>query len=117
MSAIIPSISRAISKAKKLLELSLDIKNTEFKRLLEDLCLELAGAKIKISELIEENSSLKNRIKALDSIRGAPCPRCKQKGLEIVGSSPDIIFGVLGDVRRTHRCSLCGFTESRIVSP
>jgi hypothetical protein len=111
------SISRALAISKKLLDLCQNVRDKEIKRLLADLSLELAEAKIRISDLKEENSHLKKRIKALDSIKGAPCPRCNQKGLKIVSSSPDMIFGVLGDVRRTHQCSLCGFTENRIVSP
>ena len=75
-------------------------------------------------ELQEENIRLRNRvsevearIKQLEAVEGAPCPRCHKRTWAVVSSQPDRTFGVLGGMRRTYECTECGFTESTVVTP
>ena len=65
MSEIIGSISAAITTAKRLNEISKNIRNAEFKNLLADLSMELADTKLRLSKLIEENSELKEELSKL----------------------------------------------------
>jgi hypothetical protein len=65
MGDIISSISTAITIAKRLNEISNNIKDAEFKNLLADLSLELAGPKLRLSEIVIENSELKEELSKL----------------------------------------------------
>ena len=94
-----------------------------------------AGATIEAQERImelrqsalaiqEENIELRNRIlqlelriKELESSEGESCPRCRKKAWIVEKSEPDPIFGELGGVRRTYKCTECGLTESAVVTP
>ena len=67
MPDIISSVSTAITLAKKLKEISINIKNAEFKNLLADLSIELADVKMRLAEVMGENASLKNEIQYIKS--------------------------------------------------
>ncbi len=67
---IVSSISTAITIAKKLKEISSNIQDAEFKNLLADLSLELADTKLRLSEIVVENSALKEEISKLKHSKG-----------------------------------------------
>jgi ribosomal protein L37E len=117
MVEIISSISNAISLVSRLKKISENVRDAELKNLLADLSLELAEAKMKMASLIGENVDLQNRIRELESVEGDPCPRCRKRGWHIEKSEPDENFGEMGGIRRTYQCSLCGFTEERLIIP
>jgi predicted nucleotide-binding protein len=48
------------------------------------------------------------------AVTGERCPKCFQNGWHIESSAPDDTFGVLGVAKRTYKCHLCGFTESKL---
>jgi len=117
MTDIVASISSAISLASRLKAISANIKDAEFANLLADLSLEQANAKAALAGLIDENTQLKQQIRGLEKTERDPCPKCLKEGWHVEGSRPDRTFGALGGIRRTYRCSLCGFTEERLVTP
>jgi hypothetical protein len=65
MGDIVSSISTAITIAKRLKEISSNIQDAEFKNLLADLSLELADTKLRLSEIVVENSELKEEVAKL----------------------------------------------------
>ena len=73
--------------------------------------------KVKLAGVLEENASLRQRLQDLEGAEGEPCPKCRKRGWQIQSSQADLTFGVLGVVRRVYRCSLCGFTEEKSVTP
>jgi hypothetical protein len=113
----ITEITKAISLVMRLKKISENIRDAEFKNLLADLSLELAEVKMKMAGLMNENLELQNKIKQLESVEGDPCPKCRKRGWQIEKSEPDEVFGELGGIRRTYKCSLCGFTESQLLTP
>ena len=65
MGDIITALSTAITLTKRLKEIGDNIKGAEFKNLLADLSLELADAKLKLVEIMEENAELKKEIQLI----------------------------------------------------
>ena len=116
MTDIISTISSAISIASRLKTISDNIKDAEFKNLLADLSLELADVKLKLANIIEENTVLKQRIKEIEVAQGDPCPKCRKRTFELVSSKPDIIFGEARGIRRLYKCSSCGFSEEKLIT-
>lgn len=114
MGDLISSVATAVNIAKRLKEYSDKIKELEFKNLLADLNLELAELKLKLAEVLEENIKQKEKIQALEAMDGDPCPKCRKRGWQLEASERDPIFGALGGVRRTYRCSFCGFSEEKL---
>lgn len=110
-------ISTAITIARKLKEVSDKIKDADFKNLLADLTLELAEIKTQLADVLEENTRLKARISDLESTEGEKCPECLKRGWKLESSHPDAVFGQLGGIHRIYKCSLCGFTEGKLLTP
>ena len=113
----ITAITNAIGLLTRLREISANIRDAEFKNLLADLSLELAEVKIKMAGLMEENLELQNKIKELESVEGDPCPRCHKRGWQIEKSEHDEVYGLIGGIRRTYKCSFCGFSEEELIKP
>jgi hypothetical protein len=113
----ITAITNAISLLTRLKQISGNIRDAEFKNLLADLSLELAEVKIKMASLMNENLELQNKIKELESVEGDPCPRCHKRGWQIENSKPDKVYGIIGGIRRTYKCSFCGFSEEELIKP
>jgi DNA repair exonuclease SbcCD ATPase subunit len=111
------SISRAITTAKKLREISDKIKNADLRNLVADLTLELAEMKTQLADVTEENRKLKARNADLESSEGEQCPKCQKRGWKLENSFPDPTFGTVGGIRRVYKCYLCGFTESPLITP
>lgn len=87
----------------------------------QEKIMELRQAALTIQE---ENVHLRNRIleleakvKELESIDGEPCPRCRKRTWIVESSKPDPTFGDLGGIRRTYKCTNCGFTETTMITP
>ena len=59
MTDILKSIQAAIDLAKKIKEISEKTKDAEFKNMVADLSLELANAKQRVAQLLDENGKLK----------------------------------------------------------
>jgi len=114
---LIGSVSNAISLATRLRDINENIKGAEFKNLLADLSLQLADVKLKLADVLEENIRLKSEVAALKSVDGDPCPKCRKRGWQLERSKPDINFGDLGALRKTFKCSLCGYSEERLETP
>ena len=76
---LISIVSTAISLATRLREIGKNIQDAEFKNLLADLSLELAAAKLKISDLISENAEMKERLRSFTSATGELCPECNNR--------------------------------------
>lgn len=117
MADLAASIATAITLAQRLREISNNIKDAEFKNLLADLSLELADVKLKLAGVLEENVVLKNQIQKLKNVDGEPCPSCHKRGWVIINSKPDPEMGAVGIVRRTYKCSICGFSEDKVLAP
>jgi len=113
----ITAITNAISLLTRLKQISGNIRDAEFKNLLADLSLELAEVKIKMAGLMNEKLELENRIKELESVEGDPCPKCRKRGWQIEKSEPDEVYGLIGGIRRTYKCSFCGFSEEKLIKP
>jgi predicted RNA-binding Zn-ribbon protein involved in translation (DUF1610 family) len=116
MGDIISTISSAISLVSKLKKIGQNIRDAEFKNVLADLSLQLADAKMKLAAIIEENTQLKEKVRALENAEEEPCPKCNKRGWHIEDSKPDANFGVLGGIRRTYKCPFCGFSEERLIT-
>ena len=115
----ITAITNAIGLLTRLKQASENIRNAEFKSLLADLSLELAEVKMKMAGLMNENLDLQNRIKELESVEGDPCPKCHKRGWQIEHSQrhPLPHLAQVGFLLRTYKCSLCGFSEDKMISP
>ncbi|HLG15399.1 MAG TPA: hypothetical protein VJH03_12985 [Blastocatellia bacterium] len=117
MADIVASITTAISLVSRLKKISENIKDAELKNLLADLSLELAEAKMRMANLLDENANLHNKIRELESAEGEPCPKCRKRTWEIEKTRKDGDFGDIGVIWRTYKCSLCGFTEEQMIKP
>lgn len=115
MADIIASVSTALSLTKRLREIGKNIEDAEFKNLLADLSLELADAKLKILELVTENTELKEKLSSISSATGELCPKCNNRTFEIISTKPHNIFGDLGSKEREYKCSSCGFEETKFI--
>ena len=114
MQEVIEAVANAISLTKRLREISKNIEEAEIKNILADLSIELAEAKMKVADLISENADLKRALAETETAPGKACPSCRKYTYVVVGSEPDKTFGDLGGLRRTYKCSVCGFTEEKI---
>jgi hypothetical protein len=116
MPEIISSITAAIATAKKLKEISDKTKDADLRNLLADLSLELAEIKTQLADMMDENRQLKEKIRTLESVEGEPCPKCRARGWHVESSRPDPQFGRLGGIRRLYKCSLCGYSEDKLIT-
>ena len=66
---------------------------------------------------MEENFKLKEKIRALEAVEADPCPKCRKRTYELESSRPDPTFGEVGAIRRTYKCSDCGFSEQKLITP
>jgi Zn finger protein HypA/HybF involved in hydrogenase expression len=66
-------------------------------------------------ELKKENLLLKQKIELLE--KGDFCPQCRKTSWKLIKSVPHEIFGDMGALDRTYKCSECGFTETHIYDP
>jgi len=114
MQEVIEAVANAISLTKRLRDISENIKEAELKNILADLSIELAEAKMKVADLISENTDLRKQLSEIETAPGEACPSCRKYTYVVVKSEPDRTFGDLGGLRRTYKCSLCGFTEKQI---
>jgi hypothetical protein len=115
MADIIGPLSTAIGLLSRLKAISDNIRNAEFSNLLAELNIDLSRARVECAALAEENANLKRRIRELEAVEGERCPKCRQYGWRLEDSKPDPPFAGLGVVRRTYRCSLCGFSDFQTV--
>jgi hypothetical protein len=114
MADILSTISTAITLASKLKTLGDRVREAEFQILLADLQIELAEVKAQVAGLLNENTDLKQQVRALQASDGEPCPRCHKRTWQLSATKPHVHFGHSGVSVRTYTCSECGFTEDRI---
>jgi len=76
---------------------------------------EVIALKEENMRLRSENATLKLTVDR--SYTGEQCPKCKKGNWEFVSSRPHPIFGPLGSLERTYKCSACGFSETHIFDP
>ena len=72
---------------------------------------------LKAADKVDE---LERQIKELrgDKTAGQPreaCPKCGEVRIIMTGSTPNPMFGPLGILARTYRCTACGLEETRQV--
>lgn len=115
MVEILSTLSAALGIASRLKEIGKNISDAEFKNLLADLSLQLADAKLKIADVVEENVKLKSRILELESVEGEKCPKCINRTFKLVGTAKHPTFGDLGVMERQYKCTSCGFAEAKTV--
>lgn len=84
----------------------------------------IMGLRQSALEVQEENIELRTRIldletqvRELENLEGEPCPRCRKRTWVVEKSEPDPMFGRLGGVSRTYRCTDCDLTERIMVTP
>jgi regulator of replication initiation timing len=77
--------------------------------------MELEGVVISLQEenfnLRRENLSLRQQLEL--SEKGESCPKCRKGTWNLVGNEPHKIFGDMGVLERTFKCSECGYTEKK----
>jgi len=73
---------------------------------LEEIVISLQEENLKLRK---ENLSLMQQLEL--SEKGERCPKCKKGTWNLVGSEPHSIFGDMGVLERTFKCSECGHTE------
>jgi hypothetical protein len=117
MTDVMQSLAHAIDIAKRLREMNEKVKNADFANLIADLNLEFADVKLKLAGVMERNLKLKERIRTLEAIDADPCPKCRKRIYELESSRPDPTFGDMGAIRRTYKCSGCGFSEQKLITP
>ena len=66
-------------------------------------------------ELKKENLALRQQLEL--SEKGERCPKCKKPAWNLIESKPDPVFGEVGTLERTYKCSECGFTEKQQYDP
>jgi regulator of replication initiation timing len=94
--------------AKKGMTVELQEKVVELKE-------EVINLKDENVQLRSDNLELKSQIDELSN--GEPCPKCRKAGWEFIESKPHPIFGGLGCLERTFKCSACGFSEKHMYDP
>lgn len=117
MTDLTASLATAFSIVKRLKDINEKVKDAEFSNLIADLSMELAEVKMKLAGVIEENAKLKEENRTLRNTEGDPCPKCRKRGWELESSAPHPQFGDMGAVNRTYTCSLCGFSETKLIVP
>jgi hypothetical protein len=113
MAELISSISSAIAIVKNHRELSDKLKNAELKGLLADLNVELAEVKMRLADVLQENTELKAQARAMQTPTHDPCPRCGKRTWSVHATRPDPNFGDMGGSLRTYKCSECGLSEEK----
>ncbi len=111
MPELTSSIGTAFKILKSLNDLNEKIKSAELKGLTGDLGVELAEAKMRLAEVLNENTQLKSNARALESPSFAPGPKCGRKSWKVVATRPDNDFGAMGVSVRSYKCSECGLSE------
>lgn len=81
---------------------------------LREAALELQEENVRLGAEVLE---LKERVAALESFDGEPCPKCRKPAWVVESSEPDRQFGDMGAIRREYKCTECGFSESTLVTP
>lgn len=114
MTDLTTSLATAFRIVKRLRDINENVKNSEFSNLIADLSMELAEVKIGV---IEENAKLKDENRSLRNTEGGPCPKCRKRGWGLESSKPHPEFGDMGAINRTYTCSLCGFSETKLIVP
>lgn len=117
LSDIQNAVTTSITIAKKLREVSERMKDAEVKLLIADLSIELANVKQNLAELLQENTDLREKLRAAETAEGDPCPRCRKRTWSLTSSKPSRRMGDMGVLDRTYTCSSCNFTETYTVAP
>jgi len=117
MGDVFALIAGAAATAKRAAEAGEKLKHAELKNLLADLNMQLADVKIELASVMQENADLKAKARQLETAEGEPCPHCHKGDWHVEKSERDRMTGELGGIRRTYKCSLCGFSEGRLEFP
>jgi C4-type Zn-finger protein len=117
MPDILGTVSTVLGIVRKVQDASAKIHDAELKNLVGDLSLKVAELKVQLANMIDENTDLKGQVKTLQQADGEPCPRCRKRTWAVIASAPHPMFGDMGALLRTYRCSECGFSEEKIIKP
>jgi hypothetical protein len=117
VAAAMQLLSNALKALDSLREQSKGSRDSTLKENISNLYDTLLDMKAAVLRVEEENAELKGRIRELESSEGDPCPKCRKRGWQLESSAPDRTFGGVGGIRRVYKCSLCGFSEQKLVIP
>jgi regulator of replication initiation timing len=109
--------SNTFNLVNRLREISEKIKNAELTNIIADLSLDLAELKMKLASVLEENTTLKQRLHDIENAAGEPCPKCHKRTWGVESSRADPVFENVGGIRRLYKCSACGFAENQFFTP
>ena len=109
-------LANAFKGIDSLREQSKSSKDATLKENISKLYDNLLDLKAAVLRVEEENQELRAKVRELESADGEPCPKCRKRGWQLESSKPDPKFGELGGIRRVYKCSLCGFTEAKLIT-
>ena len=67
--------------------------------------------------LVDRVQAMREKLNAIESPPGDPCPSCRKPAWTVRASRPDPELGKFGVLRREYVCGECGFTETHVVTP
>ena len=111
---ILSNAMKALDSLREQAKSSKDVSLKENINKFFDSMLDLKAAVLRVAE---ENAELKAKILELETAEGEPCPKCRKRGYQLESSARDRVFGEVGCIRRVYKCSLCGFSEEKLVTP
>jgi hypothetical protein len=117
MVEVVQSVSDAIVMTARLKTLAERFEDADFKLLVADLTLTLAGIRMSLATLLGENADLKQKLRGREQEGADPCPKCKGLTYHLNSSAPDPTYWEVGGIQRRYKCSFCGFSESRFFVP
>jgi hypothetical protein len=110
-------LANALKALDSLREQSKGSKDSTLKENISRLYDNLLDLKAAVLRVQEENIELKSKIRELESPEAEPCPKCRKRAWQLERSYPDHTFGQVGCIRRVYKCSLCGFSEEKLLTP
>lgn len=106
----LPNYKEIMSLIKKGATLEAQEKIVE----LRETALDLQDQNLNLREqIIDLNKQLKKLVEA----EGDPCPKCRKLGWGIKSSKKHPVFHEVGAILRVYECSVCGFSEEKMITP
>ena len=100
----------AIPNIKDIFELVKKGATIEAQQMIMELKENIISLQEENLKLKEEKIALRQQLELSQS--GERCPRCKKGNWNLIESAPNAIFGKMGVLNRTYKCSICDYTET-----